>query len=557
MAVADVLARMRARDAAHTEAGERLAWAGFYNRARPKQTVRAHQKEPCMPESACAAAAPVGVADSSKVVKAYRLKFTGTGAEYFRVWFVNMLLMVLTLGIYTPWARKRTVEYFFGHSVLARSPLEFTAETRRMVIGFFVFLGLYSLFKQATNSQNALLVGLALLAAAVSVPFLWGSARRFRVTATRWRGLRLRFGTSWKEIYWASWPVFVIALVWFCVYAGIDMRHTFTSPSLLEETRPKTFLGLTVIDWILVALGLVVSWLCFVRVMFNYQRLTIERTYIGVEQGVFRGTYGDFVRIWLGATLIAVLGFATVVTGASLLLAEQLPSRFGWDEQVEAAVEQAAAEEDEFSQARRQLYEKMQEQLERSPQSVDWETFRVEMQAIEEARQQKCREPGQSQQPYCQSAAGWWTEGEADPAEAETDEAALEAGGADFVLIALIVLSWLPMLLVFEIAHAYREAKQHRLVWNLSGVSDIARFRCKLSVGGYVWLRLQNWLLTVITLGFFRPFARVREYRARWTSTTVHIRGGASRLQNLLTIQQEGGAFADAVADFAGFDIVS
>ncbi|MDO4705180.1 MAG: DUF898 family protein [Comamonadaceae bacterium] len=505
-----------------------------------------------MPESDYAGAAR-GAAGPSKVVKAYRLKFTGTGAEYFRVWFVNVLLMVLTLGIYTPWARKRTVEYFFGHSVLARSPLEFTAETRRMVIGFFIFLGLYSLFKQATNSQNALLVGLALLAAAVSVPFLWGSARRFRVTATRWRGLRLRFGTSWKEIYWASWPVFVIALVWFCVYAGIDMLHTFTSPSLLEETRPKTFLGLTVTDWVLVALGLVVSWLCFVRVMFNYQRLTIERTYIGVEQGVFRGTYGDFVRIWLGTTLIAVAGFTAVTGAASYFLADQVASRLAWGEAFGGEPEGAG--EDEFSQARERLYEKMRAQLESSPQSVDWEAYRREMEAIEAARQEKCREPGQSQQPYCQESD------EQDP-EAHAEDMAEymeEEMGAAFVLFMVVVLLlfWLPNLLVLEVARAYREARQHRLVWNLSGVSDIARFRCKLSVGGYVWLRLQNWLLTVITLGFFRPFARVREYRARWTSTTVHIRGGASRLQNLLTIQQEGGAFADAVADFAGFDIVS
>ena len=30
------------------------------------------------------------------------LQFTGTGSEYFRIWIVNMLLMLLTLGLYYP-----------------------------------------------------------------------------------------------------------------------------------------------------------------------------------------------------------------------------------------------------------------------------------------------------------------------------------------------------------------------------------------------------------------------------------------------------------------------
>src|SRR5438105_2125863 len=41
------------------------------------------------------------------VINAHRLKFTGDGGVYFGVWIVNLLLMIVTLGLYTPFARRR------------------------------------------------------------------------------------------------------------------------------------------------------------------------------------------------------------------------------------------------------------------------------------------------------------------------------------------------------------------------------------------------------------------------------------------------------------------
>jgi uncharacterized membrane protein YjgN (DUF898 family) len=35
------------------------------------------------------------------------LEFTGCAGEYFRIWIVNVCLSVLTLGIYSAWAKVR------------------------------------------------------------------------------------------------------------------------------------------------------------------------------------------------------------------------------------------------------------------------------------------------------------------------------------------------------------------------------------------------------------------------------------------------------------------
>ena len=68
-------------------------------------------------------------------IGAHPLEFTGRGGEYFRVWIVNVLLSIVTLGFYTPWARRRTAQYFYSHTLVAGSPLEFTAQQRKMVWG--------------------------------------------------------------------------------------------------------------------------------------------------------------------------------------------------------------------------------------------------------------------------------------------------------------------------------------------------------------------------------------------------------------------------------------
>ena len=82
----------------------------------------------------------------SQNIEAYPMEFTGSGGEYFRVWIVNVLLGIVTLGFYTL-ARRRTAMYFYGHSPVAHSPLEFTAQQRKMVLGF-VLLALISIAYQ-------------------------------------------------------------------------------------------------------------------------------------------------------------------------------------------------------------------------------------------------------------------------------------------------------------------------------------------------------------------------------------------------------------------------
>jgi uncharacterized membrane protein YjgN (DUF898 family) len=53
------------------------------------------------------------------------MRFTGTGAEYFGIWIVNLLLTIVTVGIYSSWAKVRRLQYFYRHTELAGSSFDF------------------------------------------------------------------------------------------------------------------------------------------------------------------------------------------------------------------------------------------------------------------------------------------------------------------------------------------------------------------------------------------------------------------------------------------------
>ena len=45
-------------------------------------------------------------------------RFHGQAGEYFRIWIVNICLTVITLGIYSAWAKVRRKRYFYSNTQL-------------------------------------------------------------------------------------------------------------------------------------------------------------------------------------------------------------------------------------------------------------------------------------------------------------------------------------------------------------------------------------------------------------------------------------------------------
>lgn len=441
------------------------------------------EREPPGPPSV-----PPSEARPGRDIQAWPLAFTGDGGVYFGVWIVNVLLTVVTLGLFTPWARRRTIRYFYGHTLVADSPLEFTAGIRGMVFGFLLLAAFYIALNVASKTGQHVVYFAIVSGGAVLAPFLWGSAMRFRLGHTRWRGLRLRFTAGWGEVYRASWPVFALAAVWLVAGATIN--------TMLEPARQKAVAeqqafeqmseqldkeGQSLPDprfkptaprptWSMAGVALaaaLLSLLCLIRLEFNYKRLLVMRAAVGGQTGRWKPVFGDFVRIWgaslgffvatllgIGVAIAALIGVAALVSGGLAAMGAQ-------------------------------------------------------------------------------------------------------RGSATFIVIAIVAVFVLIMAMFFAAspAMAYREARMFQLMWNNIGVSDMARFKTDLRTAGFVWLRIRNILLNMLTAGFYRPFARVAEYKMKTESVTLHVKGGLDRLVGTLEAQQKDG-FGDAVADALGIDVI-
>ncbi|MCL4182458.1 MAG: DUF898 family protein [Burkholderiaceae bacterium] len=136
------------------------------------------------------------------------MNFSGRGGEYFGIWIVNLLLTVLTLGIYSAWAKVRRMQYFHRHTTLAGAAFDYHGQPLAILKGRAIALLLMVAYNVAMQfSMAAAFVALALLGAVL--PLLLMRSLRFRAYNTSWRGLRFAFDGQRGGAYtvFLLWPV--------------------------------------------------------------------------------------------------------------------------------------------------------------------------------------------------------------------------------------------------------------------------------------------------------------------------------------------------------------
>jgi len=118
--------------------------------------------------------------------------FTGTGAGYFGIWIVNLLLTIVTLGIYSAWAKVRRLQYFYRHTEVAGSTFDFHGKPVKILIGraiAVVMLIAYNYGVRIHSVWTFAIIGVI----AVAMPWLLRNSFRFRLFNTSWRGVRFHF----------------------------------------------------------------------------------------------------------------------------------------------------------------------------------------------------------------------------------------------------------------------------------------------------------------------------------------------------------------------------
>jgi uncharacterized membrane protein YjgN (DUF898 family) len=118
-----------------------------------------------------------------------RFQFAGTGGEYFRVWIVNLVLSILTLGIYSAWAKVRREQFFHRNTVLAGSGFDYHGDPKAILKGRLIAWTLFALMG-LSQKFNPMLYGILVLCSIPIVPWLLMRSLKFRAANTSYRGLR-------------------------------------------------------------------------------------------------------------------------------------------------------------------------------------------------------------------------------------------------------------------------------------------------------------------------------------------------------------------------------
>lgn len=126
--------------------------------------------------------------------------FTATGREYFRIWIVNLLLTILTLGIYSAWAKVRRTRYFYDNTRLADAAFDYHGTPLAILKGRILAVLLLVAYQIALRISGTLGVAI-LIMLAIAAPWLIWKSLQFKLSNSGYRGIRFAFDGSAKQVY--------------------------------------------------------------------------------------------------------------------------------------------------------------------------------------------------------------------------------------------------------------------------------------------------------------------------------------------------------------------
>jgi uncharacterized membrane protein YjgN (DUF898 family) len=229
------------------------------------------------------------------------IRFTGDGTEYFKIWAVNLALTIVTLGIFSAWAKVRRLRYFYANTTLTGSTFDFhgapAAILRGRIIALVVLIG----YTQAPKISLALYGVVALFILAV-FPWLYWRSLRFRLGNTSFRGARFNFTGDLRTAYQILLPPAALFL-------SINVIVAIAAPSATDRASGVMLVAKLGAVYLL---GLAI-WPYYYYRLRAYQH---GNTVFGVTPFAYLGTVGQFYV--LAGKILIIAAVAAMVMGLDL-----------------------------------------------------------------------------------------------------------------------------------------------------------------------------------------------------------------------------------------------
>ncbi len=241
---------------------------------------------------------------------------------------VNVLLILVTLGIYYFWGTTRIRRYIFGQSEFDGDRFAYHGTARELMLGFakafvvfFVPIGLLTVVRDvldvapAIKGVAALLISLLFL---MFIPVAMVGARRYRLSRISWRGIRFSFRgrvIEFVRIFIKGW--FLVGLTFGLYHPFFLTRRQafmignsyFGNERFGFEGRGRELFGPFLLAVLLTLPTAGLSWFWFVA---RKRRFFWDHTTFGAARFSSTVTGSALLGLWLvnGLLLIVTLGLA-------------------------------------------------------------------------------------------------------------------------------------------------------------------------------------------------------------------------------------------------------
>ena len=132
-----------------------------------------------------------------------RLSWHGSILSLLGIFVVNLLLTLLTFGLYRFWAKVRVRRYMLSQTQFETDRFAYHGQGKELLIGFlkvlavfgipYALLGLVSAVLPPSPTTRLIVTLLSLALGFIFVPLATVGARRYRLSRTSWRGIRFSF----------------------------------------------------------------------------------------------------------------------------------------------------------------------------------------------------------------------------------------------------------------------------------------------------------------------------------------------------------------------------
>ena len=245
-------------------------------------------------------------------------QFEGSAAEYFKIWIVNVLLTIVTLGIYSAWAKVRTESYFYGNTIVNGSSFRYTGDPLKILKGRIISVIVFALFWGLFNYYPALIIW-TLAAACLLFPFVVVASTSFRLRNSMYRNIRFRFDSAYLEAYKTlliplGLMVAATALI-YTAFSTSELATIMEAETEAEFRREDAFFSI----FFLAAIPFIPY------LVFLLRRFVIDHMHYGSARGKFVAWAWEFYKIYLkgfvlmfGSVLVIGILFGLVIAALGL-----------------------------------------------------------------------------------------------------------------------------------------------------------------------------------------------------------------------------------------------